>query len=101
MDLMKGFYQIPMDPKDCCKTDFITVQGLFESDVMPFKLKDAPPIFQRAMQNLLVGIRIFAEYTWMTSSYIARHLRKSGALEDSSETPTRRQPESGPCQTLF
>ena len=59
MYLMKGFYQIPMDPEDCCKTAFITEQGLFEFDVMPFGLKNAPATFQRAMQNALAGCQDF------------------------------------------
>ena len=63
MDLMKGFYQIPMDPEDCCKTAFITEQGLFEFDVMPFGLKNAPATFQRAMQNVLVGCPDFLQDT--------------------------------------
>ncbi len=56
---MKGFYQIPMDTEDCCKTAFITEQGLFEFDVMPFGLKNAPATFQRAMQNVLAGCQDF------------------------------------------
>ena len=59
MDLIKGFYQIPRDPQDFSKTAFITEQGFFEFDVMPFGLKNPPATFQRAMQNVLAGCHDF------------------------------------------
>ena len=53
MDLIKGFYQIPMHENDAKKTAIITKQGLFQWEVMPFGLKNAPATFQRAMMELL------------------------------------------------
>ena len=42
-----------MDEKDKEKTAFICHMGLFEFNVMPFGLKNAPPTFQRMMIEIL------------------------------------------------
>jgi hypothetical protein len=36
MDLAAGFWQVPMSPKDRCKTAFSTRDGLYEFQPMPF-----------------------------------------------------------------
>jgi len=53
MDAMSGFYQIIMDPRDRAKTGFITKFGLFQWNVMPMGLANAPSAFQRFMQQVL------------------------------------------------
>ncbi|GET55355.1 retroviral-like aspartic protease 1 [Rhizophagus irregularis DAOM 181602=DAOM 197198] len=57
IDLASGYYwQIEMEEEDKEKTAFICSQGLYEFNVMPFGLKNAPAIFQRTMN------KIFKEY---------------------------------------
>ena len=56
MDLMSGYWQIEMDPESREKTAFITHAGLFEFNVMPFGLCNAPSCFQRLMECVLRGL---------------------------------------------
>src|SRR5438445_8177084 len=53
IDLASGYWQIEMDEKDIVKTAFTCHLGLFEFTVMPFGLKNAPPTFQRMMNEIL------------------------------------------------
>ena len=47
LDLVSGYWQVEVDPKDRHKTAFITRQGLFEFNVLSFGLCNAPSTFQR------------------------------------------------------
>jgi hypothetical protein len=57
LDLKSGYFQIPIQEEDKHKTAFITTTGLWEFNVLPQGLKNAPPSFQRIMYNLLVNKR--------------------------------------------
>ena len=56
LDLSSGFWQIRIHPDSVEKTAFTTPQGLFEFRVMPFGLTNAPGVFQRLMQQVLMGL---------------------------------------------
>jgi hypothetical protein len=52
LDLLWGYWEIPMHPDDMDKTTFITHLGTFRFKVMPFGLTGAPATFQRTMDTL-------------------------------------------------
>ena len=54
MDLLKGYWQVPLTDRAKQLSAFVTPDGLYQYQVMPFGMKNAPATFQR-MINKLVG----------------------------------------------
>ena len=57
--MASGFHQILIDPRDFSphKTDFSTPYGHIEYVTMTFRLKNAPPTFQRYIDETLIGLQ--------------------------------------------
>ena len=55
--LMSGYWQVEMDPKDKPKTAFACQEGLFQFNLMPFDLTNAPSTFERLMESILTGLQ--------------------------------------------
>ncbi|GES82982.1 enzymatic polyprotein, putative [Rhizophagus clarus] len=53
LDLASGYWQVEMKEEDKSKTAFITRNGMYEFNVIPFCLCNAPGTFQRCMDNIL------------------------------------------------
>ena len=56
LDLRSEYWQVQVDPEHREKTTFCTSEGLFEFNVMPFGLCNAPATFQRLMDSVLTGL---------------------------------------------
>ena len=56
IDLLSRYWQVDITESDREKTAFITHDGLFEFNVMPFGLCNAPATFQRLMNFALSGM---------------------------------------------
>jgi len=53
LDMASGFHQIPIHANSIERTAFVTPDGQFEFLTMPFGLKNAPSVFQRAVMKAL------------------------------------------------
>ncbi|XP_068233504.1 uncharacterized protein [Palaemon carinicauda] len=56
IDLMKGYYQVPLTEKTKEISAFTTPFGLFSYTVLPFGLTNSPANFQRMMSNIITGL---------------------------------------------
>ena len=57
LDLISGYWQVEVKPEDREKIAFVTSEGLYEFNVLPFGLCNGPATFQRLMNILLAGIQ--------------------------------------------
>ena len=76
LDLTKGYWQIPLSPETKDKSAFITPNGLYHFNVMPFGMKSAPATFQRMINKVLSGLEMFS------GAYLDDILIYSKSLED-------------------
>ena len=56
IDLLKGYWCVPLTDRAREVSAFVCSAGLFEYAVMPFGMKNAPATFQRMMEKVLNGL---------------------------------------------
>ena len=57
MDLASGYWQVVMSVEAKRKAAFVKHEGLYQFQVMPFGLCNAPATFERLMDRVLCGMR--------------------------------------------
>ncbi|KAL5488507.1 hypothetical protein EMCRGX_G017449 [Ephydatia muelleri] len=85
LDLASGYWQVGMHPDDREKTAFCTADGLFEFNVMPFGLCNAPATFQCLIDLILAGLQWSACLVYLADIIIMgksfeEHLGNLGAV---------------------
>ena len=76
LDLIKGYYQVPVAEGSREKTAFVTTYGKYQFRTVPFGLVTAPSTFQRLMDHVLEGIHQF------TTAYLDDVLIHSATWEE-------------------
>ena len=56
LDMKSGFWQVGLDEQAKEKSAFVTKRGLFQWNVMPFGMANAPATFERLMDLVLAGL---------------------------------------------
>ena len=95
-DMNSGFWQVPVDEESKQYTAFtLGSMGLYECESMPFGLCNAPPTFQRLMQNCLGELNltyclIYLDDVIVFSDMPEEHLRRMRVVFDHLllRTPT-------------
>lgn len=62
LDLLKGYWQVPLSARAREIAAFITPKGLYSYAVMPFGLRNAPATFQRLMNRVIGDMQGCAVY---------------------------------------
>lgn len=65
LDLASGYYQIPISEESKSKTAFVTPDGQFEFNRMPFGLANAPAVFQKTINMVLGNARFDTALAYM------------------------------------
>ena len=85
MDAFSGYNQIRMDEADQEKTSFVTSQGLFCYEVMPFGLKNAGATYQRLV-NHMFRPQIGRNVEVYVDDMLVKSLDEGKHLDDLQET---------------
>ena len=85
MGTFSGYNQIKLDKVDQEKTSFVTNQGLFCYNVMPFVLKNSGATYQRLM-NKMVAHQIGRNVQVYMDNMLVKSLQEDDHLSDLQET---------------
>ncbi|KAL2081327.1 hypothetical protein ACEWY4_023180 [Coilia grayii] len=62
LDLLKGYWQVPLTPRAQEVSAFVTPTGLYRCTALPFGMKNSPATFQRAMNSITAGLSNVVTY---------------------------------------
>lgn len=85
LDLLKGYWQVPLTTRAQEVTAFITPSGLYSYSVMSFGLRNAPATFQRLMNRVTLGLKgcaVYLDDVIIFSDTWKQHLQHLRALFD-------------------
>ena len=87
VDFKAAYWQLPMHEDDREKTAFVTQDGLYEWNVMPFGLKNASGVFSRFIAKIVGQLRfscllVYIDDIIIFSKSFDDHLRDVGATLD-------------------
>lgn len=85
LDLLKGYWQVPLTQRAQEVSAFITPSGLFSYTVMGFGLRNAPATFQRLMNRVVSGLKgcaVYLDDVVVYSNSWTEHLNQLRALFD-------------------
>ena len=83
IDLLKGFYQVPLSKQAREASAFVTPDGLFEYVVMPFGMRNASCTFQRLAAWIITGlegVRAYIDDLIVFSTSWEEHVERLRAL---------------------
>ena len=91
LDLRQGYCQIRLHPDDKEKTAFVTPDGLYEFDRLPFGLSGAPATFDRALEIISSGLQYdiglcYFDDIIIPSETIKEHYQKLSLVVDRFRT---------------
>jgi len=103
LDAFSGYNQIKMNPRDECKTAFITETCSYCYKVMPFELKNAGATYQRLMDKVLApmlgrNIQAYVDDIVVTSHERGQH---AADLEELFATIARYRLKLNPEKCVF
>ena len=74
LDMVMGYHQIELEPREGSKTAFSSMQGHWEYLRLPFGLKTAPATFQKMMNSVLSGLTGTCCFVYLDDVRYARSL---------------------------
>ena len=103
MDAFSRYNQIRMDGADQEKTSFVTSQGLFCYEVMPFGLKNAGATYQRLVNHMFCpqigrNVEVYMDYMLVKSLDEEEHLDD---LQEIFDTLRRFSMKLNPSKCVF
>ena len=87
LDLASGYWQVGLTEAAKEKSAFCTTSGLYQFNVMPFGLANAPATFQRLMERVLTGLQwevclVYLDDVIVFSSTMDEHLSRLAQVFD-------------------
>ena len=85
LDLVSGYWQVPLDEEAQDKSAFVTRGGLWKWKVLPFGLTSGPSTFERLMERALSGLQwkillLYLDDVVVFSTDFDSHLQRLGVV---------------------